>query len=78
MNPVHPKRILLLNRHPRRPGPATDAPCGASAVIGHPLSIVTIGSIPAILISASDPLPVDLVAASGCFPRASVHAGSTC
>ena len=68
MNPVHPKRRLLLNRHPRRPGPATDAPCGASAVIGHPLSIVTIGSIPAIFISASDPWPVDLVAASGCYP----------
>ena len=24
MNPVHPKRRLLLNRHPRRPGPATE------------------------------------------------------
>jgi len=78
MTPVHPKRILPLNRHPRRPGPATDAPCGASALIGHPLSIVAIGSIPVILISASPPLPVDLVAASGCFPRASVHARSTC
>ena len=78
MNPVHPKRRLLLNRHPRRPGPATDAPCGVSAVIGHPLSIVTIGSIPAIFISASDPWPVDLVAASGCYPRVSVHIGSTC
>ena len=76
-DPMHPKRRLLLNRHPRRPGPATDSPCGASAVIGHPLTIVTIGSIPAIFISASDPWPY-LVAASGCYPRASVHVGSTC
>ena len=76
MTRMHPKRISRFHRHPLRPGPPTHAPRGASAAIDQPRPIVTIGSIPVILLSASDPFPAYLVAASGCFPRSSVQVGS--
>jgi hypothetical protein len=76
MNGTHPKPISGFYHRPLRLGPAAHAPRGASAATDQPQPIVTIGSIPVILISASDPLPVYLVAASSCFPRSSAQVGS--
>ena len=68
MTRMHPNPISRFHRHPLRLGPAPHSPHRASAAIGPPRPIVTIGSIPVILILASDPLPTYLVAASGCLP----------
>jgi hypothetical protein len=70
MTRTHPKRISGFHRHPLRLGPAAHAPRGASAATDQPQLLVTIGSIPVILILANDSLPKYLVAASGSFPRA--------
>ncbi len=76
MTGTHPKPISGFYHCSLRLGPAAHAPRGASAAIDQLRPIVTIGSIPVILISARDPLPKYLVAASGGFPRSSVQVGS--
>jgi hypothetical protein len=76
MTRVHPKLISGFHRHPLRLGPAAHSPHGVSATIGAPRPTVRIGSIPLILIPASDPLPEYLVAVSSCFPRSSHQIGS--
>ena len=76
MTRMHPKPISRFHRHPLRLGPAAHSPRGASAAINRPRPIVTIGSIPVILILANDSLPKYLVAASASFPRSSVQVGS--
>jgi hypothetical protein len=70
MTPMHPKPISRFHRHPLRLGPAPYSPHEASAAIGPLRPIVTIGSIPVILILASDFLPTYLVVASDSFPPA--------
>ena len=67
---VHPNPISRFQRHPLRLGPAPHSPHRASAAIGPPRPIVTIGSIPLILILANHSLPTYLVTASASFPRA--------
>jgi len=64
------KRLSQFYHHPLRLGPAPHAPHGAAPAIGPPQAIVTIGSIPAILRLASDPLTPSLVAAAACLPSA--------
>src|SRR5271157_1832648 len=64
------KRLSQFYHHPLRLGPAPHAPHGAVPAIGPPQAIVTIGSIPAILRLASDPLSPSLVAAAACLPSA--------
>jgi len=68
MTRMHPNPISRFHRHPLQLGPAPHSLHGASAAIGPPRPIVTIGSIPVILISPSDSLPTYLVTASGSFP----------
>ena len=70
MTRMHPNPISRFHRHPLRLGPAPHSPHRASAAIGPPRPIVTIGSIPLILILAHHSLPTYLVTASASFPRA--------
>ena len=63
-------RLFQFYHHPLRLGPAPHDPHGAVPAIGPPQAIVTIGSIPAILILASDSLTPSLVAAAACLPSA--------
>ncbi len=70
MTRMHPNPISRFHRHPLRLGPAPHSPHRASAAIGPPRPIVTIGSIPLILILANHSLPTYLVTASASFPRA--------
>src|SRR5208337_5375098 len=60
--------------HPRWLGPDRRATRGSWSLIRPPLTIVAIGSIPAIFILASDFLSAPLVAAPACFHRASGQA----
>ena len=69
------KRISLFDHHPLRLGLPPHTPRQACQSIGPPPVIVTIGSIPAILILASDTLTQSLVTGSGCQPRSRVQAG---
>ena len=68
MTRMHPNPISRFHRHPLRLGPAPHSPHRALPAIGPPPAIVTIGSIPAILILASDSLTPYLVTASACLP----------
>ena len=70
MTRMHPNPISRFHRHPLRLGPAPHSPHRASAALGPPRPIVTIGSIPLILILANHSLPTYLVTASASFPRA--------
>lgn len=70
MTRMHPNPISRFHRHPLRLGPAPHSPHRASAAIGPPQAVVTIGSIPAILRLASDPLTPSLAAAAACLPSA--------
>jgi hypothetical protein len=71
---LYSKRSSSFHPHPRRLGPDRRATRGSWSLIRPPLTIVAIGSIPAILILASDFLSASLVAASACFHRASGQA----
>ena len=75
MTRIHLKLITLFDHHPLRLGLLPHAPRQGCQSIGPPPVIVTIGSIPAILILASDTLTLSLATGSGCQPRSRVQAG---
>ena len=72
---VHSQRQSRFDRHPLRQGPVPDAPRGAPAARGRPLTRVTIGSIPQIRRLACDLPPPSLMAAPSWLSPARVHAG---
>jgi hypothetical protein len=78
MTGMLPDPISGFYHHPLWLGPAPHSLHRVSAAIGPPRPIVTIGSIPVILISPSDSLPPYLVTVSTSFPRARAQAGCIC
>jgi len=77
MTSMKTKHASLFGHDPRRLGPAACAPGRPTTALGPSLLILTIGSTPAVIISATASSGVSLVASPRCFFRGGASAGAT-